>query len=276
MVFRRRQIIKHSANRAQSPASSNRLVMLSDLHIWGPEDTLYRAFLRFLAERVETGDTLFITGDLFDIFIGSKEVFRRKYDELFRAFAALYEQKGVAIYYAEGNHDFYLRDLSHQLPGLHVLTDEFFYNWDNRTILFSHGDRINPRDYGYKAWRMALHNPFSKALIDLAPGQWVDRLGVRLSHASRRYNPEPNAETVTLFRNYACERISEGCDFVVMGHSHYLDDIKFKVGDHKGQYVNNGYPRQHHRFLEIRPGQDYIELPSWRQQITPLIPCDEP
>ena len=51
-----------------------RILVLSDLHLWGSDDPLYRALLRFIDEHVKTDDKLFIVGDLFDLFIGNKIV----------------------------------------------------------------------------------------------------------------------------------------------------------------------------------------------------------
>jgi UDP-2,3-diacylglucosamine hydrolase len=250
---------------------ARRLVMVSDLHVWGPEDPLCRGLTRFVREELQTGDAFFIVGDLFDIFIGTKQVFTEKYCDLFGALRDA-ATRGVTVYYLEGNHDFDLKHSFVGCEGVRVLQDEFIVNWDGRRVLFSHGDRINPHDYGYKAWRLALHNPLTKLIIAAAPGDFVSQVGVKLSGASRAYNPEADQETVRLFRNYACEQITKGCDFVVMGHSHYLDDIKFKCGDHKGQYVNNGFPRRDHRYLVIDRGEPYIRLESWRNFILPTGP----
>ncbi len=250
---------------------ARRLVMVSDLHIWGPGDPLCRGLTRFVRETLEPGDAFFIVGDLFDFFVGTKQVFTEKYVDLFNALRDA-GRRGVNIVYLEGNHDFDLKHSFVGAEGVRVMQGEFVVRWDGRRVLFSHGDGINAKDYGYKAWRMALHNPLTKLIIAATPGDFVSAVGVKLSGASRAYNDQADDATVTLFRNYACEQISRGCDFVVMGHSHYLDDIKFQCGEHKGQYVNNGFPRRDHRFLVIERGEPYIRTESWRDFILPIGP----
>ena len=263
MLFGRRSIIRSQTN--------GRLVILSDLHIWGPDDPLYRGLLRFVKEELRPGDAFFMVGDVFDIFIGTKDVFVSKYQALLSAIKQRADVGDIEVYYLEGNHDFSLSGLFGDSRNAKVLTSEFVYEWDGRRILFNHGDRINPHDYGYKAWRFALHNPLSKFIIASTPGKLIDSVGVKLSSKSRTYNQEPSEETVRLFRNYACEQISKGHDFVVLGHSHYLDDMKFQCGDHMGQYVNVGFPRRDHRYLEILPGEQQIRFESWKRFILPVL-----
>lgn len=244
--------------------------MLSDLHIWGTEDPLYRALIRFLKEELKSGDTLFIVGDLFDIFIGSKQVFIDKYQELIGLMVRLSNDKSVDIYYLEGNHDFLLSGVFGDAKGISVLSRAFQYKWNNRIIYFCHGDEVNPKDYKYKFWKFILHNPITKAIIALAPGKFVDQVGVKLSAASRSYNPQVTDHTIRLFRNYACEQIKKGQSFVVMGHSHHCDDIKFQCGDHFGQYVNVGFPRKDKRYIEIGTDDKYMQLKSWKEYINPF------
>ena len=55
------------------------LYVVSDLHIRGSEDPLYRSLLGLLRDRARPGDTLVLAGDVFDLFVGNKQVFRERY-----------------------------------------------------------------------------------------------------------------------------------------------------------------------------------------------------
>src|SRR5262245_46043429 len=126
----------------------SKLVALSDLHLWGPEDPLYRALLGFIDTRLEHGDKFFIVGDLFGLFIGNKKVFATRYQELISRLRALGD-RDIEVFYIEGNHDFHLEGLFDDCPHVHLYADTLHYEWDGRTIHFSHGDRINWKDLGY-------------------------------------------------------------------------------------------------------------------------------
>lgn len=248
-----------------------KLVVLSDLHLWGPEDPLYRALLRFIDTKLERGDKFFIVGDLFDLFIGNKSVFNERYYELISQLRGL-GNRGVEVFYVEGNHDFHLENIFEDCAHVRLYADMLHYEWHGRKFHFCHGDKVNWKDLSYQVFRLLTRNLVSQCIIEAAPGGVIDRIGRTMSKASRGYNLEPDDKVVRLFRNYACEQISNGYDFVVMGHSHCLDDMRFRVGGHEGQYVNVGYPRKHRKYLELRQGDPCFQLKSWEDIVTPLRP----
>ncbi|MBI2607068.1 MAG: UDP-2,3-diacylglucosamine diphosphatase [Deltaproteobacteria bacterium] len=254
--------------------SDGKLVILSDLHLWGPEDPLYRALLRFIDDKLETGDKFFIVGDLFDLFVGNKRVFRERFHELIRRLRGL-GAKNVEVFYIEGNHDFQIESLFDDCAHVKIYSDVIHFDWDGRKFHFCHGDRINTRDLGYQAFRLLTRNILVQCLIEAIPGGFIDRVGGMMSKASRGYHPDPDERVARMFRNYACEQISGGYDFVIMGHSHHLDDMRFRVGGHEGQYVNCGYPRKHRKYIELRKGQAFFEMKSWEDLVIPLRPVQK-
>ncbi len=251
--------------------NQGRLLILSDLHLWGPEDPLYRALLRFIDEQCQADDKLFIVGDLFDLFIGNKSVFRDRYDELIQKLKSLRE-RNIEVFYIEGNHDFQMENLFEDSPHIKLYADQIHYEWNGRKFLFCHGDKINWKDVGYHTFRFLTRNFFTQCIIEALPGKLIDRIGTTLSKTSRGYHPEPDDKTVQLFRNYACEQITHGFDFVIMGHSHHMDDIKFRIESHEGQYINCGFPRKHKIYFELKPGQKFFETKSWDELVNPFRP----
>src|SRR6185437_16659160 len=97
--------------------ASGNLYVISDLHIWGSDDPLYRSLLSLVHERARAGDTLVLAGDLFDVFIGSKEIFRSQYAEFIAGVKAA-AAKGVRVHYIEGNHDFLMKRVFAGAPGV--------------------------------------------------------------------------------------------------------------------------------------------------------------
>ncbi len=135
----------------------NRLIVLSDLHLWGPEDPLYRGLILFLKDHLTSGDRLFLLGDVFDLLISSKRIFQNRYKDLFQALASLGE-RSVEIYYFEGNHDFHLSGLFEKCPHITVLKGDLEFEWNKKRFYFSHGDRINLKDLGYQTFRFHLYD----------------------------------------------------------------------------------------------------------------------
>ncbi|MEW6057354.1 MAG: UDP-2,3-diacylglucosamine diphosphatase [Bdellovibrionota bacterium] len=251
--------------------SNGKIVVLSDLHLWGPEDPLYRALLKFIDSKLSYGDKFFIVGDLFDLFIGGKSVFIERYYELIAKIRDLAAKK-IEVFYIEGNHDFHLENIFDDCAHVRLYADSLHYEWNGRKLYFCHGDKLNWKDVGYQAFRLLTRNLVSQCIIEATPGTIIDRVGRMMSKASRGYHVEPNDDVVRLFRNHACELIASGYDFVVMGHSHYMDDMRFRINGHEGQYVNVGYPRKHKRYLELAGEDCFFKMSSWDEVVSPLRP----
>lgn len=256
-------------------SNKEKLIVLSDLHVWGPSDPLYRAVIRLLSEEVNSGDKVFIVGDLFDLFVCSKAVFVDRYSELIQMIRGL-KDRGVELFYVEGNHDFHLESLFEDSPHVHMFADSIHYEWDGRKFHFNHGDQINWKDLGYLLLRFMTRNLVSQCILETLPGYLIDRVGRLMSHTSRARNIESldqaQSETVQLFRNYACEQISNGYDFVVLGHSHFYDEMRFRVDAREGQYINCGFPRKHARYFVIEQGEPFFKSTVWTDVATPLRP----
>ncbi|MGK5084509.1 UDP-2,3-diacylglucosamine diphosphatase [Bdellovibrionota bacterium FG-1] len=237
------------------------LFVVSDLHVFGADDPLYISLLRLLRDRAESGDTVILAGDLFDLFVGNKKIFRERYREFFEA-AAIAGGRGVQIHYIEGNHDFNLRAAFASIPGWTTHSKDFDIELAGRRFFFAHGDLVDRQDYGYLALRIFFRIWPTRLLMALVPGAWLDWIGQKSSERSRRtqprlpaYLPAGRIERLrNLYRSFAAERLLEGYDFVVMGHCHDLDEKRFIVDGREGQYVNVGFPRVHGSFLSWSPG----------------------
>jgi UDP-2,3-diacylglucosamine hydrolase len=239
---------------------------VSDLHVWGEEDPLYRSLLA-LVRAPRAGDVLVLAGDVFDLFIGDKEVFRGRYREFL---AALREagERGVRVHYVEGNHDFLLARALAGLPSVEVHASECAFEHHGKRFYVGHGDLVDRRDYGYRALRGFLRSPFIRAFVRVAPGGWVDWIGRTGSERSRggarerpapAYSGERLARLRALFRSYAEERLREGHDFVILGHCHDLDEREASIGGRACHYANVGFPREHGVFLRWEPGRPRLE-----------------
>ena len=243
-----------------------RVIITSDLHISGPEDPLYLSLLRLLAERVDSGDVLVLAGDVFDFFVGNKELLTDRYQKFIDALTAA-GRRGAKIHYIEGNHDFHLKRAFSGIPGLQIHASDVCFDFEGKHFYVAHGDLVDPKDYGYKALRGFFRSPVMKILVAALPGKWLDWVGNTSSAASRKKSPRsPQALPTdqitrlrTLYRNHAVEKLNLGNDFVVMGHCHDLDEMSFKIGDRSGQYINVGYPRAHGSFLSWSKEDEKIQ-----------------
>ena len=241
------------------------LYIVSDLHISHAEDPLYHSLLNLLNNRAMKGDTVIFAGDIFDLFVGPKKIFKNRYVHFLRAVVAA-GQRGVSLHYIEGNHDFLLQGVFSKKTGVQVYSQEFSIEIQGKRFFVAHGDLVDSRDYGYRALRLFFRSTLMKILVHVVPGSWLDWVGKMSSRKSRKSNSIGESGRSTqrmqvlrkLYRNFAAERLALGYDFVILGHCHDLDEMHFSLGGRPGQYINVGYPRLHGSFLSWTPGEEKI------------------
>lgn len=240
----------------------SRLLVISDLHIRGSNDPLYFSMIRLLGERAEAGDVLVFAGDVFDFFVGNKRVLTDRYVDFIQAMQAA-GRRGVVLHYIEGNHDFHLQSAFAGIPGLSIHAEETSFEIAGKKFLVAHGDLADSKDHGYRLLRGFFRSPLIKAFVRVAPGAWVDKIGKMSSETSQKKNPRLPGAAVgrlrNMYRSYAAERLTEGFDYMVMGHCHDLDEMRFTIGGRPAQYINVGYPRVHGSFLSWSPGDELIQ-----------------
>jgi UDP-2,3-diacylglucosamine hydrolase len=242
-----------------------RLLVVSDLHVHGPEDPLYRSLLKLLRERAQPGDIVVLAGDLFDLFVGNKRVFTDRYREFTDALREA-GARGVELHYIEGNHDFHIRRAFAGIPKLRVHPHDIEFRLGGKRVFVAHGDTVDREDYGYRLLRGLFRSPLMKAFVTVAPDRWIEGIGTHSADASRKRGPrlpsQMRADRVErirrVFRNFAAEKLTEGFDYVVLGHCHDLDEMAFQVAGRLGQYINVGYPRAHGSYLAWSPGEARI------------------
>ena len=241
------------------------LFIISDLHITGPEDSLYSSLLALFRARAQAGDEVVLLGDLFDLFVGDKRFFKQRYSEFFEVLHFAGSQ-GVKIHYVEGNHDFMLGHTFESVKGMKVYSHEVILEFEGRRFFLAHGDTVDRKDYFYHALRMFFRSFFMKVFILAMPGNWLDQIGKKSSQLSRKksagqYSHLPLEKREYLrkvYRNFAVERLAQGYDYVVLGHCHDLDEMTFNIGDRVGQYINVGFPRVHGSFLSWAPNDPKV------------------
>jgi UDP-2,3-diacylglucosamine hydrolase len=242
-----------------------RLLFISDLHIYGPEDPYYGALLKVLREVAEPGDTVVLAGDLFDLFVGNKKVFLNRYSAFLQTLQEAVK-RGITLHYIEGNHDFLIDRAFRTVPGLNLHGHHVELAVAGKKFFVAHGDTVDRSDYSYLLLRAFFRSPVMRGLVMLIPGTWLDEFGKFSSKKSRNRKPLLPSQMPlnrmerlrTVYRSYAAERLAQGFDFVVLGHCHDLDEMFFNIGGRTGQYVNVGFPRNHGSFLTWAVGEDKI------------------
>jgi UDP-2,3-diacylglucosamine hydrolase len=174
-------------------------IFLSDAHFNGENRDNQERLIRFL--EVERGNlaTLVFLGDLFEFWFGFEGHVYEEYLPILQQLKSL-SRGGVRIKYIEGNHDFCLGSYFEEDLGVEVYTDEMEELLGDKRVYIAHGDRVNPRDYGYRLFRRILKNQLSYEVIRWGGPVLSMRIAKWLSAKSRRRSRELVPNDIPLFK----------------------------------------------------------------------------
>ncbi len=243
-------------------------IFISDAHFTGRDPESIEVFLRFLDSEKKRIGHLVILGDLFEFFFGFKDFFTAgkssaftEYLPVFDELRSLYED-GIQIKYFEGNHDFFLHSFFLEQFGMEV---EVYPNGGEERLeahraFIAHGDLSNPRQWTYRVFRRILKNSLTYRLIHLAGPRISRQVAKRLSDVSyQKYHDEGQTTPSPAFRAFAHQKFLEGFDLVILGHSHYPEEVEEWIGGRRCLYYNTGDWEVHRSFLRFRP-QGHFQL----------------
>ncbi len=135
---------------------SHSSLFISDLHLDSERDNINRLFFDFLKYRALEADTLYVLGDLFEVWIGDDDL-TEFHQQVIAAFRK-YSSHGSQLYFMHGNRDFLLGDEFIQQCGAKLLDDPFMLDLYGRKTLLCHGDSLCTLDHEYQAFRKTVRS----------------------------------------------------------------------------------------------------------------------
>ncbi len=241
-------------------------IFVSDAHFTGrnPEET--EPFLRFLDMEKERMDHFVILGDLFEFFFGFKSSASAKkpcvftdYLPVIASLQMLYRQ-GIRIKYFEGNRDFFLHSfLSEQLgTRVEVHPDGTEERLAGKRTFIAHGDLSNPKQWKYRAFRRILKNRWTYHLIHISGPRLTRRVAQKLSEMSyQKYHVDAASNPPPAFKTFAHQKFLEGFEIVILGHSHFPEEVAEWVDGRRCLYFNVGDWKTHRSFLRFTPPEHF-------------------
>jgi UDP-2,3-diacylglucosamine hydrolase len=212
---------------------------ISDLHLGlqspEKEKEKERLLIKFLEYSKDKSNKLIILGDLFDYWFEYKRVIQKGF---FRTLTALQDiaEYGIEVKYLIGNHDFLHRDFFEKVIGVKLFHDPFVEEINNKRFYLSHGDGLVANDTGYNILKKILRNKFLQAAYSLLHPDFGIWLASSTSKKSRDYTSDKNYGLTDGLYLAAKDKIDEGFDYVLFGHSHQRKFEKYK----NGYYINLG------------------------------------
>ena len=132
-------------------------LFISDLHLSGERPDTVQLFLTFLTQRAPRAETLYILGDLFDVWIGD-DLDVPPIPQIKAALHGLSE-RGTAIRLMGGNRDFLLGERFCAESGCELLPDPSLIELQGVPTLLMHGDSLCTDDLDYQAFSAQIRAP---------------------------------------------------------------------------------------------------------------------
>lgn len=212
------------------------LAFIGDVHL-DCEDPALSAFLAFLDRLGGTSRRIVLMGDLFQLWLGRRELQQPHQTAVLEKFAEL-RSRGVTLRYLEGNRDYRIGacfagsalDESTEQPIIERI--------GGRRLVAVHGDLANPRDRQYRSWRRFSRSGAVWLLFNALPRGWRMRVAGRLERRLRSSNQKFKGEfPEAIVRAYAKSLLGPDDDALVLGHFHVEKDLLPEGGRGKGRVL---------------------------------------
>ena len=205
-------------------------LFVSDLHLSHKRPDKVELFIKVLARVQEQKITLYILGDLFDLWLGDDDEAYPN-GEVVRALGNA-SRNGACIYVALGNRDFLFRETFKHKTGARILDDYTVIELNSEKVLLTHGDLLCTRDVTYQKFRRFARNPLVSAFFLALPLKWRKKIGGKTQEKTQdsmrtKTNSIMDVDNQTVIS--VMERYS--ASVLIHGHTHRPGKHEFKVKD---------------------------------------------
>lgn len=204
-----------------------KIIFLADAHLKCSNDGEYKdllSFFQLIEGKVDEVKAIFILGDLFDFFIAFPEVIFYEHMEILSIMKRITE-KGVKIFYFEGNHDFFLKKLNFLGYPIEIVQKNMSIDLDGKYFI-SHGDLLNEKDYMHKILSFLVRNPITYFLAYILPPYVVYHFAHWFSKFSRENISGKQKLDYEIFTEMAIPLLKKGFKGSILGHFHVSKYIK--------------------------------------------------
>ncbi len=237
---------------------SRKVFFISDAHLGADSGQIEREkqdrLIRFLKSIQPQASHLYILGDLFDFWFEYKELIPKHYSGVISQLSEL-RQSGLKIVYLCGNHDFWLGSFLPEQIGIPVIRDKLEVARDGKKLYLSHGDGLAKSDRGYRVLKKILRNRFNIWLYRQLPPDFAVPFARFVSGASRKHTAGRETKFLEEYRQFASEKLSQGFDMVILGHTHQPGLEKIGTG----YYVNLGDWFKNFSYAVLESGEIRLE-----------------
>ncbi len=230
------------------------IFFISDLHLALEKKEITQHFISFLNNQARNASTVYILGDLFDVWVGDdnnsspiKQI-KTKLKQL--------TDSGTQVFLQQGNRDFLLGQQFCKETGITLLDDYAVIDLNGDKTLLTHGDLLCSDDIAYQEFRKKSHtvewkqNVLSKPLfIRILAARWYRFRSYFHKRKKSQDIMDVNQQTVVnIMKEHDCLRL-------IHGHTHRPSIHDFEI---------NGKVAQ--RFVLAEWKKEGVEILCWNTE----------
>lgn len=195
-------------------------LFISDLHLQETEPTITALFEQFLKEYAPHAETLYILGDLFEVWPGDDEnsPFVQKIKSLIKSCVS----NGTPVKILPGNRDFLLGPRFAKETGSVIIKDPTVIPLYNESILLLHGDTLCTHDRLHQFYRRIVQNPIVNYLATrLLPLSFRKKIGQLLRKFSKKHTKKLTPSAMDVIKDSVYQAYQKhNSTLMVHGHTH--------------------------------------------------------
>ena len=201
---------------------------VSDVHLGsklGNPQQREADFIKFLKELPQDAETLFLLGDIFDYWFEYKNSVQEEYRSVLEALRSVVN-RGVKVYFAKGNHDWWTFGYLEREIGLIVIDQPYLIELDGKLFCVGHGDALGVKSLGVRIMTSIFHNRLAISIYKLLPKRWTRPLANYLSYGRKDWKEDykhPYQGDDEPLCRYLCNYFKDAerkPDYYVFGHYH--------------------------------------------------------
>ena len=235
-----------------------RTLFIADLHLNEHHRHITDALFSFLDKEANNAETLYILGDMFEVWIGDDE-HTALMDEVAHKLTSYSQKNKTQIFYLHGNRDFMLGKRYAKQASMTLLPEHTEIDLYGMKTLILHGDTLCLADKNYQRMRKVIHNPFIQAIFNCLPLSIRKRIGWKIRTASQSKKVYKNSEMMgvteqevqRLMQKHQVQRL-------IHGHTHQAFVHNFTVNKQPAQRYDVGDWYHNLSYVDVTP--EGIEL----------------
>lgn len=217
-----------------------RTLFIADLHLSENHRHITDALLGFLDKEASNAETLYILGDMFEVWVGDDE-HTVLMDEVAQKLTDYSQRNNTKIYFIHGNRDFMLGKRFAKQASMTLLPEHTEIDLYGIKTLILHGDTLCLFDKNYQRMRKIIHNPILQFVFNCLPLRFRKRIGWKIRTASQSKKVYKNNEMMGVTEHEVLRlMVQHNVQQLIHGHTHQVNTHHFSVNEKPGKRYDVG------------------------------------